>query len=107
MTFVNCVAVLLSYIGGTLLIVFGLIAVYRDPFLSYFTITILSVQNLLAGGIATIILGLIAIFCARWASTLVFGGVLLAVSISTGSIGGALIFLGAFLGLISRPLKEY
>jgi hypothetical protein len=96
----------LSLIGGGILTLFGVIAIYQSPLLGYFTITILNVQNLQVGGVAIIILGITAIICARWASTFVLGTVLLAISISTGSTGGAFIFLGAFLGLISRFLKK-
>jgi hypothetical protein len=49
---------ILSLIGGAILTLFGLIAVCQSPLLGYFTITILSVQNLQVGGVATIILGI-------------------------------------------------
>jgi hypothetical protein len=98
---------ILALLGGAFLVAFGLMSIYPSAYLNYFTFTVpvLGSQNLFLGGVATVALGILAIVSARWATKPVLGLLLLAVSIVAGGVGGALVFLSAVFGLVSKPIK--
>jgi hypothetical protein len=93
---------ILALIGGILLVIFGVIAIFSSPFVGFFTASILGGLSALGSGIVTLVLGIIALAGARFVSTIVWGIVLLIVGLIAGGIGGVLVFIGALLGLISR-----
>ncbi len=97
---------ILAVIGGVILVIFGLISVFSSPFVGIFTLSLVSGLSALFSGIVFLIAGVIAIAGAKWASNIFWGIVLLIVGFIAGGIGGALVFLGGVLGLISRLMKH-
>ncbi len=99
-TSVSQIAYYLALIGGVLMVLFGLL-VFMGTFIAF-----IFHWGYAYGGIVTLICGIIAIFGARSANTLVWAIVLLIVGIVGGGLGGLLVVLGGIFGLITVLSKR-
>ena len=96
---------ILALIGGILIIVFGLLALIGNSLGSAFS----PAGAYLSGAVysvVAIIIGVICVIGSRSVGTLVWAIVLLVLGIVSGGIGGALVILGALLGLVSIFVKS-
>jgi hypothetical protein len=96
---------ILALIGGILIIVFGLLALIGNSLGSAFS----PAGYYLSGAmysILAIIIGVICVFGSKSVGKLVWAIVLLVLGIVSGGIGGALVILGALLGLVSIFVKS-
>ncbi len=98
----------LALVGGAVLIAFGLIAIFPSRLLDYFTFTVpvLATQSLFTGGVLTVLLGAISVAAATCTSKWACSAALFAVSVAVGGVGGSLVLLSAFFGLISRSYVQ-
>jgi hypothetical protein len=95
---------ILALIGGIVIIVFGLLGLIGNSFGSTFS----PAGYYLSGAmysIVAIIIGVICVIGSKSVGTLVWAIILLVLGIVSG-IGGALVILGALLGLISIFVKS-
>ena len=97
---VSQLAYYLAFIGGILMLLFGLLGFLGSFGDFYFH------WGFAYGGIVTIIMGVIAIIGAKSANTLVWAIVLIIVGAIGGGLGGLLVFLGGLVGLIVVLTKE-
>jgi len=96
---------ILALIGGILIIVFGLLALIGNSLGSAFS----PAGHYLTGefySIVAIVIGVICVIGSKSVGTLVWAIVLLVLGIVSGGIGGALVILGALLGLVSIFVKS-
>ena len=96
---------ILALIGGILIIVFGLLGLIGNSLGSAFS----PAGHYLSGAmysIVAIIIGVICVIGSKSVGTLVWAIVLLVLGIVSGGIGGALVILGALLGLVSIFVKS-
>jgi hypothetical protein len=93
---------IVALIGGIILVIFGLFGIFSSPFVGIFSASILNGLSAFVGGIVTLILGILAMAGSRFASTILWGVILLIVGVIAGGVGGTLVLIGALLGLISR-----
>jgi hypothetical protein len=96
---------ILALIGGILIIVFGLLGFIGNSLGSAFS----PAGHYLSGAmysIVAIIIGVICVVGSKSVGTLVWAIVLLVLGIVSGGIGGALVILGALLGLVSIFVKS-
>ena len=96
---------ILTLIGGILVIVFGLLGLIGNSLGSAFS----PAGHYLTGAmysIVAIIIGGICIIGSKSVGILVWAIVLLVLGIVSGGIGGALVILGALLGLLSIFVKS-
>ena len=96
---------ILALIGGILIIVFGLLSLIGNSLGSAFS----PAGHYLSGAmysIVAIIIGVICVIGSKSVGTLVWAIVLLVLGIVSGGIGGALVILGALLGLVSIFVKS-
>ena len=96
---------ILALIGGILIIVFGLLSLIGNSLGSAFS----PAGHYLTGAmysIVAIIIGVICVIGSKSVGTLVWAIVLLVLGIVSGGIGGALVILGALLGLVSIFVKS-
>jgi phosphate starvation-inducible membrane PsiE len=96
---------ILALIGGILIIVFGLLSLIGNSLGSAFS----PAGYYLTGAmysIVAIIIGVICIVGSKSVGTLVWAIVLLVLGIVSGGLGGALVILGALLGLVSIFVKS-
>jgi hypothetical protein len=101
-TSVSSIAYYLALIGGILMVIFGLLALFGSFGAFYFGWGF----GFAYGGIVTIIMGIIAIIGARSASTLVWAIILIIVGLIGGGLGGLLVLLGGIFGLIAALSKK-
>ena len=90
---------ILALIGGILIIVFGLLGLIGNSLGSAFS----PAGHYLSGAmysIVAIVIGVICVIGSKSVGTLVWAIVLLVLGIVSGGIGGALVILGALLGLV-------
>ncbi len=90
----------LALIGGTLMIVFGLIGFFASVGAYIFH------WGYSYGGIVTVIMGIIAVIGAKSANTLTWAIVLIIVGLIGGGLGGLLVLLGGIFGLITTLSKK-
>lgn len=90
---------IVALIGGIILVIFGLFGIFSSPFVGIFSASILNGLSAFVGGIVTLILGILAMAGSRFASTILWGVVLLIVGVIAGGVGGTLVLIGALLGL--------
>ena len=96
---------ILALIGGILIIVFGLLGLIGNSLGSAFS----PAGHYLSGAMYSIVAIIIGVICAigsKSVGTLVWAIVLLVLGIVSGGIGGALVILGALLGLVSIFAKS-
>ena len=96
---------ILALIGGILIIVFGLLALIGNSLGSAYS----PAGYYLSGAmysILAIIIGVICVIGSKSVGKLVWAIVLLVLGIVSGGIGGALVILGALLGLVSIFVKS-
>jgi len=96
---------ILALIGGIIIIIFGLLALIGNSLGSAFS----PAGYYLSGAfysIVAIIIGVICVIGSRSVGTLVWAIVLLVLGIVSGGLGGALVILGAILGLVSIFVKS-
>jgi len=96
---------ILALIGGILIIVFGLLALIGNSLGSEFS----PAGRYLTGAmysIVAIVIGVICVIGSKMVGTLVWAIVLLVLGIVSGGLGGALVILGALLGLVSIFVKS-
>ena len=96
---------ILALIGGILIIVFGLLALIGNSLGSAFSPAGYYLTGALYSVVA-IIIGVICVIGSKSVGTLVWAIVLLVLGIVSGGIGGALVILGALLGLVSIFVKS-
>ena len=96
---------ILALIGGILIIVFALLALIGNSLGSAFSPAGYYLTGALYSVVA-IIIGVICVIGSKSVGTLVWAIVLLVLGIVSGGIGGALVILGAILGLISIFVKS-
>ena len=96
---------ILASIGGIVIIVFGLLALVGNSLGSAFSPAGVYLSGAVYS-IVAIIIGVICIIGSRSVGTLVWAIVLLVLGIVSGGIGGALVILGALLGLVSIFVKS-
>lgn len=96
---------ILALIGGILIIVFGLLG-----FIGYSLGSVFSPVGYYISGaiwsIVAIVIGVICVIGSKSVGTLVWAIVLLVLGIVSGGLGGALVILGALLGLVSIFVKS-
>jgi hypothetical protein len=97
---------IIALIGGIIILIFGVITLFSSPFIGIFNASFLGGLSAFVRGIIAIILGIVAIAGAKYVSTLAWGIVLLIVGVLAGDLGGALVFFGALLGLISTLIYK-
>jgi len=96
---------ILALIGGILIIVFGLLGLIGNSLGSAFS----PAGHYLSGAfysVVAIVIGVICVTGSKFVGTLVWAIVLLVLGIVSGGIGGALVILGALLGLVSIFVKS-
>jgi hypothetical protein len=91
---------ILALIGGILIIVFGLLGLIGNSFGSAFSPAGYYLSGVMYS-IVAIIIGVICVIGSKSVGTLVWAIVLLVLGIVSGGLGGALVIIGALLGLIS------
>ena len=92
-------------IGGILIIVFGLLALIGNSLGSAFSPAGYYISGALYS-IVTIIIGVICVIGSRSVGVLVWAIVLLVLGIIAGGLGGALVIIGALLGILSTFIKS-
>jgi hypothetical protein len=97
---------ILALIGGIIILIVGIITLFSSPFVGILNASFLSGIDAFARGILAILLGIVAIIGSKYVSTLAWGIVLIIVGIIAGDLGGALVFFGALLGLISTVIYK-
>jgi hypothetical protein len=96
---------ILALIGGILIIVFALLGLIGHSLDNAFS----PAGRFIAGtiySVIAIVIGAICIVGSKFVGTLVWAIVLLVLGIVAGGIGGALVIIGALLGLLSIFLKS-
>ena len=96
---------ILALIGGIIIIVFGLLGLIGNYLGSAFS----PAGYYLSGtiySIVAIIIGVICVIGSRSVGTLVWAIVLIVLGIISGGIGGALVIIGALLGLLTIFAKS-
>jgi hypothetical protein len=96
---------ILALIGGIVIIVFGLLALLGNSLGSAFSPAGYYITGAVYS-IVAIIIGVICVIGSRSVGTLVWAIVLLVLGIISGGLGGALVILGALLGLVSIFVKS-
>ncbi|MGD0331444.1 MAG: hypothetical protein ABSB40_13535 [Nitrososphaeria archaeon] len=96
---------ILALIGGVLIIVFGFLGLIGNSLGSAFSPAGYYVSGAMYS-IVAIIIGVICVIGSKSVGTLVWAIVLLVLGIVSGGIGGALVILGALLGLVSIFVKS-
>ena len=96
---------ILALIGGILIIVFGFLGLIGNSLGSAFSPAGYYVSGAMYS-IVAIIIGVICVIGSKSVGTLVWAIVLLVLGIVSGGIGGALVIIGAILGLISILVKS-
>jgi phosphate starvation-inducible membrane PsiE len=96
---------ILALIGGVLIIVFGLLGLIGNSLGSAFSPAGYYVSGAMYCLLA-ILIGVICVIGSKSVGTLVWAIVLLVLGIVSGGIGGALVILGALLGLVSIFVKS-
>ena len=101
------IARVLVLIGGILMVLFGIIGLLSSAFTLPFR-SPLEDLNILsrAYGLIPLILGIVAIFAAKYSNRLVWAIVLIVIGYLGGGIGGLLVLLGGVLGLVSVLIKK-
>jgi hypothetical protein len=96
---------ILALIGGILIIVFGLLGLIGNSLGTAFSLTSHYIPGIFYSVVALVI-GAICIVGSKFVGTLGWAIVLLVLGIVANGIGGALVILGALLGLLSIFLKS-
>ncbi len=90
---------ILVLIGGILLAIFGLLGLAGTVLIPFSPLYFMGVA---VHGLITLIIGIICVIGSKYVARLEWAIILLILGIIATGIGGALVFLGALLGLISR-----
>jgi hypothetical protein len=96
---------IIALIGGVLIIIFGFLGLIGNSLGSAFSPAGYYISGALYSVVA-IIIGIICVIGAKSVGTLTWAIVLLVLGIISGGIGGALVILGAIIGLISILVKS-
>jgi hypothetical protein len=95
---------ILVLIGGVLLIIFGLLGLVNIVLIPLSPLFYLGVA---AHGLITLIIGIIGILGSKYVERLEWAIILLILGIVAAGVGGALLVLGALLGLLSTLIKPH
>jgi len=101
---VSRIAYILAFVGGILMVIFGLLSLIGYGFIYFGPFIPLSFGYF---GIVTLICGIIAVIGAKSVTNLGWAIVLIIVGIiGGGGLGGLLVVLGGILGLVTVAIKK-
>jgi hypothetical protein len=100
------VGFILALVGGIIVLLFGLFGLLDVGIRIFREISLLGFLTGTVRSLLHIVIGIVCIIGSRFVSNLVWAIVLLVLGLIAGTIGGALIVIGAILGLVSVLIKS-
>ena len=98
---------ILVFVGGILVVISGALHLFEVVFTVLFSSLLENLGVIGRGsGIVSLILGIIAITCARYSNRLVWAIIFIIIGFLAGELGGLLVLVGGILGLVSFLIKK-